>query len=206
MSFFLTCIPEEEFEWWIFRDSDREMFLFLSECFSRIYSHILKSGFGFPIPNGLKWSISSSVLISILFGGREHSIDRTFFGRLVISCTWANCFHRASFRSWILLLSIVNPAAWRWPPYRTKKSLQLSRSSIRLHHSGERQEAIERDILGEVSISRFVGEELISIVSHFRFVRGWSCHSLITMVGLLYISVRRPATSQIIPCSRSSAL
>jgi len=71
----------------------------IERCFSSCQSGLvvaivtfsrMKRGFGFPIPNGLKWSISSSVFTSIFSGGSGHSIDRVFFGRLVISCIWAN--------------------------------------------------------------------------------------------------------------------
>lgn len=42
MCFFITRIPEKESERWIFRNSDREMFFFLSEGFRGCNSYILK--------------------------------------------------------------------------------------------------------------------------------------------------------------------
>ncbi len=141
----------------------------------------MKSGFRFPMPNGLKWSISVRRSMVIDVGGSGHSIIRVLVGRLDISCTQAICFHIASLNAHTLPVSIVNPAACLCPPYLTKYSLQWSRSSIRLHHSGDLQEPIDNSI-PVVSTAILFSTET---VSHLRLVSGWSCPFLITIVGLL---------------------
>lgn len=137
-------------------------------------------GRGLPIPYGRNRSIDTKVLTEISWWGRAHSILRIFFGRLATSWALEIACHIASLKAGIRSVSIVNPAAWRCPPYLTKKCLHSSRSSIRLHHSGARQDPMES------SFHSFTFAVVsIATVSHFRLVSGWSCPFFITILGLL---------------------
>lgn len=100
-----------------------------------------KRGFLFPIPKGRNLLITSSVSRVIFFGGRIHSTSSVFFGSSHFPYFSRNFSVIAFWKSANRLASMVNPAACLCPPYRTKYSLHSSRSSTRLHQSGERQEA-----------------------------------------------------------------
>ncbi len=189
-----------------------------------------KSGFRLPIPNGryrsmiLIFSRVRSVRASSL-----HSISMVFFGRFSTSWILANLALIACLNASSLSVSMVKPAACLWPQNLTKYSRQDSRSSMILHHSGDRQDAMESGMLegSRSPLIRGVGglvsgdsgqtpcvplirgietaDSSTSISSPFLLVSGWLCPFLRTMAGLLYISVSLPATSPIIPCSRSCA-
>ncbi len=55
VSFFITCIPEEEFEWWIFGNSYGKMFFILSERLNVCDSNVFEYEEWFRIPNA-EWS------------------------------------------------------------------------------------------------------------------------------------------------------
>lgn len=99
------------------------------------------NGLIFHMPKGRKRSIILRLWRDRSDGWRIHSILRVFLGRFCISYFSENFSCIAFLKSSKRDISIVNPAACRCHPYRLKYSLQASRSSMRLHHSGERHEA-----------------------------------------------------------------
>lgn len=108
----------------------------------RVTSRRRKSGFRFPIPKGLNVSSTLSVFKLTSFGCISHSTVRVLVGSEIESpyFSW-NFFPITFWNSSYLDASIVNHAACLCPPYLTKYSLHSSRSSTRLHQSGDRQEA-----------------------------------------------------------------
>lgn len=96
-------------------------------------------GRGFPIPNGLNRLMIVRFSRVICSGLSRDSTVRIFSGRFEFGYFSQNACVMARENSSNRCASMVNPAACRCPPYRTKKSLHSSRSSMRLHHSGERQ-------------------------------------------------------------------